>query len=63
MRGGNATLQLVPNAGHYAFMNTPTIDLPSADGGVASDPRGFDRAAFLDRPGQESIAFFDRSLQ
>ena len=63
MRGGNATLQLVPNAGHYACMNTPTIDLPSADGSVTSDPQGFDRAAFLDRLAQESVAFFDRSLQ
>src|SRR5205085_7356855 len=49
-----ATLELVPNAGHYAFMNTPTMDLPSPDGSVASDPQGFDRAAFLDRPAQEA---------
>jgi predicted dienelactone hydrolase len=63
MRGANATLQLVPNAGHYAFMNTPTVDLPSPDGSVAGDPQGFDRAAFLDRLVQESIAFFDRNLR
>ena len=63
MRGANATLQLVPNAGHYAFMNTPTMDLPSPDGSVASDPQGFDRAAFLDRLAQESIAFFDKNLR
>jgi predicted dienelactone hydrolase len=63
MRGADTTLQLVPNAGHYAFMNTPTVDLPSPDGSVAADPQGFDRAAFLDRLAQESISFFDRNLQ
>lgn len=63
MRGANATLQVVPNAGHYAFMNTPTMDLPSPDGSVAGDPQGFDRAAFLDRFAQESIAFFDKNLR
>lgn len=63
MRGANATLQLIPNAGHYAFMNTPTMDLPSPDGSVAADPQGFDRAAFLDRFAQESITFFDKHLR
>ena len=63
MRSANTTLQLVPNAGHYAFMNTPTMDLPSPDGSVAADPPGFDRAAFLDRLSQESIAFFDKNLR
>jgi len=63
MRGANATLQVVPSAGHYAFMNTPTMDLPSPDGSVAADPQGFDRAAFLDRLAQESIAFFDKNLR
>jgi len=63
LRGTQASLQLVPNAGHYAFMNTPTTDLPSPDGSVAADPSGFNRAAFLDRLAQESVAFFDRNLQ
>ena len=63
MRGGNATLQIVPNAGHYAFMNTPTMDLPLPDGSVAGDPPGFDRAAFLDRLAKESIAFFGKNLR
>jgi pimeloyl-ACP methyl ester carboxylesterase len=61
--GAATTLQLVPNAGHYAFMNTPTMDLPSPDGSVAADPPGFDRAAFLDRLAQESIRFFDKNLR
>ncbi len=63
MRGANTTLQIVPNAGHYAFMNTPTIDLPSPDGSVAADPPGFDRATFLNRLAQESVAFFDKNLR
>lgn len=63
LRGANATLDIVPNAGHYAFMNTPTMDLPSPDGSVARDPQGFDRAAFLDRFAQESVAFFDKNLR
>jgi predicted dienelactone hydrolase len=63
LRGANATLHVVPNAGHYAYMNTPTMDLPSPDGSVAGDPPGFDRAAFLDRFAQESIAFFDKNLR
>ena len=63
MRGATTTLQLVPGAGHYAFMNTPTMDLPSPDGSVAGDPQGFDRAAFLDRLARESIAFFDVNLR
>ena len=63
MRAATTTRQIVPNAGHYAFMNTPTMDLPSPDGSVARDPQGFDRAAFLDRLAQESVAFFYKSLR
>lgn len=63
MRGANATLQIVPNAGHYAFMNTPTMYLPSPDGNVAGDPQGFDRAAFLDSLAHEAAAFFDKNLR
>ena len=63
MNGTHTTLQLVPNAGHYAFMNTPTVDLPSPDGSVAADPAGFDRTAFLDRMAQESVVFFDKNLR
>ena len=62
-KGASTTLQLVPNAGHYAFMNTPTMDLPSPDGSVAADPPGFDRAAFLQRLAQESVVFFDKNLR
>jgi predicted dienelactone hydrolase len=61
--GANTTLQIVPNAGHYAFMNTPTMDLPSPDGSVAADPQGFDRVVFLERLAQEAVAFFDKNLR
>lgn len=63
MRIASATLNMVPNAGHYAFMNTPTMDLPSPDGSVAADPQRFDRAAFLDRMAQESVVFFEKNLR
>jgi len=63
MQGSNSTLELVPNAGHYAFMNTPTMDLPSPDGSVAADPPSFDRSAFLSRLAKEAIAFFDKNLR
>lgn len=63
MPAATTMLQLVPNAGHYAFMNTPTMDLPSPDGSVGRDPQGFDRAAFLDRLAQESVALFDKNLR
>lgn len=63
MRSASTTLQIVPNAGHYAYMNTPTMDLPSPDGSVARDPQGFDRAAFLDRMAQESVTFFEKNLR
>jgi len=54
---------VLPSLFHYAFMNTPTTDLPSPDGSVARDPQGFDRAAFLDRLALESVAFFDKNLR
>ena len=63
MRGSNTTLQIVPNSRHYAFMNTPTMDPSSPDASVARDPQGFDRAAFLNRLAQESVAFFYNSLR
>jgi predicted dienelactone hydrolase len=63
MPGANTTLQIVPNAGHYAFMNRPTMDLPSPDGSVAGDPQDFDRSAFLDQLAQESITFFNKNLR
>lgn len=57
-----ADLHRVPNAWHFAFMDTPSMSLPSPDGDVAENPPGFDRDAFLKRLGVEIVAFFDKTL-
>jgi len=36
----------IPNAGHYASMDTPWMPIPSPDGDVGANPEGFDRATF-----------------
>ncbi len=55
-------LRRVPNAWHFAFMNTPGMPIPSPDGDVAANPPGFDRAAFLNQLAIELTAFFDRAF-
>jgi predicted dienelactone hydrolase len=57
-----SNLHRVPNAWHFAFMDPPSMSLPSPDGDVAANPPGFDRAAFLKQLGDEIAAFFDTSL-
>ena len=57
-----ANLHRVPNAWHFAFMDTPSMSLPSPDGDVAANPPGFDRAAFLKKLAVEITAFFDKTL-
>lgn len=52
----------VPNAGHFAFSDTPTMAIPSEDGDIGANPPGFDRAAFLGRLQRELPAFFDKAL-
>lgn len=56
-----ATMTTVPNAWHFAFIDTPTMPIPSPDGDLAADPPGFDRAAYLQSLGQELLRFFDAS--
>ncbi len=56
-------LHRVPNAWHFAFMDTPSMPLPSPDGDVAANPPGFDRAAFLKQLAVEITAFFDNTLR
>ncbi|GCL62105.1 alpha/beta hydrolase family protein [Pseudaquabacterium pictum] len=56
-------LRPVPNAWHFAFMDTPGVPIPSPDGDIAADPPGFDRAGFLQQLGTEITAFFDRTLR
>lgn len=55
-------LHRVPNAWHFAFMDTPGMPIPSPDGDVAANPPGFDREAFLKQLGAEIAAFFDKAF-
>ncbi len=55
-------LHRVPNAWHFAFMDTPSMSIPSLDGDVAANPPGFDRAAFLKQLAVEITTFFDKTL-
>ena len=55
-------LRRVPNAWHFAFMDSPSMPIPSPDGDVAANPPGFDREAFLKRLAGEITDFFDKSL-
>lgn len=55
-------LHRVPNAWHYAFMDTPSMPIPSPDGDLAANPPGFDREAFLQQLAVEITAFFDKTL-
>lgn len=55
-------LHRVPNAWHFAFMNTPSMSIPSHDGDIAANPPGFDRDAFLKQLAVEITAFFDKAL-
>jgi len=55
-------LHRVPNAWHFAFMDSPSMPVPSPDGDVAANPPGFDREAFLKQLAVEITAFFDQSL-
>jgi hypothetical protein len=53
----------VANAWHFAFMDMPSMPLPSPDGDVGANPPGFDRSAFLKQLGNELPAFFDRAFK
>ena len=55
-------LRRVPNAWHFAFMDSPSMSIPSPDGDVAANPPGFDRTAFLKQLAGEITAFFDKTL-
>lgn len=58
-----ADYHVIRNAGHYAFMDTPSMPIPSPDGDVGANPEGFDRAAFLKELAIALNQFFDRTLQ
>jgi predicted dienelactone hydrolase len=55
-------LHRVPNAWHFAFMDSPSMSIPSPDGDIAANPLGFDRNAFLKQLADEITAFFDETL-
>ena len=55
-------LHRVPNAWHFAFMDSPGMSIPSPDGDVAANPPGFDRDAFLKQLGVDITAFFDKNF-
>ena len=55
-------LHRVPNAWHFAFMNSPSMSIPSPEGDVAANPPGFDRDAFLRQLADEITTFFDKPL-
>jgi len=58
-----AGLHRIPNAWHFAFLDTPILPIPTPDGDIGADPPGFDRAAFLAKLGDELVAFFDKAFQ
>ena len=60
---GKAEYHAIQNAGHFAFMDTPSMPIPSPDGDVRANPAGFDRAAFQKQLATELNQFFDRALQ
>ena len=55
-------LHRVPNAWHFAFMDSPSMPITSPDGDVAANPPGFDRDTFLKQLAGEISAFFDKTL-
>ena len=55
-------LHRVPNAWHFAFMDSPSMAISSPDGDVAANPPGFDREAFMKSLAVEILAFFDKTL-
>jgi predicted dienelactone hydrolase len=58
-----AELHRVPNAWHFAFMDTPSTPIPSEDGDLAANPPGFDRRAFLDQLTRDLPTFFDKAFR
>ncbi|MBV9891654.1 MAG: dienelactone hydrolase [Rhizobacter sp.] len=58
----DVTLHVVPNAWHFAFVDTPSGPIPSEDGDLRDDPPGFDRQAFLRELQRDVPAFFDAAF-
>ncbi len=58
-----AEFHRVPNAWHYAFMDTPSMPIASPDGDLGANPPGFDRQAFLQQLQRELPVFFDKAFR
>jgi predicted dienelactone hydrolase len=56
-------MHAVSNAWHFAFMDAPSMPIPTPDGDIAADPPGFDRPVFLQQLQKEIGIFFDTALQ
>lgn len=59
----DARLQRVPNAWHFAFMDSPSLPISSPDGDIGANPPGFDRAALQKQLAIDIPAFFDKTLR
>ncbi len=59
----NTQFHRVPNAWHYAFMDTPSMPIQSPDGDLSANPPGFDRSAYLQQLQRELPAFFDKAFR
>ncbi|RPH44841.1 MAG: dienelactone hydrolase [Burkholderiales bacterium] len=57
-----AVLEEVPNAWHFAFLDTPSMAIPSPDGDLGADPPGFDRTAFIAGLGPRIADFLDAAM-
>ena len=58
-----AVLHRIPNAWHFAFMDTPNAPISTEDGDIGANPPGFDRQAFLDRLKRDLPIFFDTAFR
>jgi predicted dienelactone hydrolase len=57
-----AVLETVPNAWHFAFLDAPSMPIPSPDGDLRADPPGFDRAAYIAALGPRIADFLDAAM-
>ncbi|MFO0462255.1 MAG: hypothetical protein ACK50I_24140, partial [Burkholderiales bacterium] len=57
-----AVLETVPNAWHFAFLDTPSMPIQSPDGDLRADPPGFDRAAYIAALGPRIADFLEAAM-
>ena len=59
----SAVLVNVPQAGHFAFMSKPMMNVATKEGDPSADPAGFDRTAYLTKLQQELVDYFNAQLK